>query len=693
MISLLAGIPSVVFGLWGLTVLVPLIGQWQPPGASLLAAVLILAMMTLPTVALTSRAALAATPPSLYQGAAMLGMSRHRILLGVLVPAARRGILGGVLLAIARALGETMAVLMVAGNVVQTPTSLFDPIRVLTANIALEMAYAVDQHRSSLFVSGLLLMAMVHTLFDEDLVDLGHAANWTKDVDLIRLASLGFRPEAVSGHTGLSAEDIRGLARQLANTRKAALYSRMGTSTQTFGGIATWLTYVLNILTGKLDATGGVMFTQPAIDTVALGAMAGQQGHIGRRLSRVRKRPEFGGEFPASTMADEMLTPGEEQIRAFVTLAGNPVLSSPNGGRLDEAFSQLDFMVSVDFFLNETTRHADIILPPTGGLERSHYDLIFNLFAVRNTAKYSPALFDAGEDSRHDWQILLELAHRLEKFRAGGRLPLRAEAGWRAFKQIGPDPLVDLMLRCGPYGADIGPARGIVQPAIDLVLDILPGNHPIRGLAKLSPLNRHWQDLPKGLSLRTLTRLPNGVDLGPLRPCMPDRLFTADHKVNLAPRRYLADLDRLNKALQRPTPEDELLLIGRRHLRSNNSWMHNSRRLVKGKDRCTLVISPKDAARAGLQAGDSAEVSTATGRIVLPVDITDDIMPGVVSVPHGWGHDRPGTGQSVAAGNPGASINDIISDQEIDPLAGTSVLNGQTVKVKVWRSDRQRKRA
>jgi len=564
---------------------------------------------------------------------------------------------------------------------------VIDPRRTETAKLADEFHFVRPGS------DALLLMAMVHTLFDEDLVDLGHAANWTKDVDLIRLASLGFRPEAVSGHTGLSAEDIRGLARQLANTRKAALYSRMGTSTQTFGGIATWLTYVLNILTGKLDATGGVMFTQPAIDTVALGAMAGQQGHIGRRLSRVRKRPEFGGEFSASTMADEMLTPGEEQIRAFVTLAGNPVLSSPNGGRLDEAFSQLDFMVSVDFFLNETTRHADIILPPTGGLERSHYDLIFNLFAVRNTAKYSPALFDAGEDSRHDWQILLELAHRLEKFRAGGRLPLRAEAGWRAFKQIGPDPLVDLMLRCGPYGADIGPARGIVQPAIDLVLDILPGNHPIRGLAKLSPLNRHWQDLPKGLSLRTLTRLPNGVDLGPLRPCMPDRLFTADHKVNLAPRRYLADLDRLNKALQRPTPEDELLLIGRRHLRSNNSWMHNSRRLVKGKDRCTLVISPKDAARAGLQAGDSAEVSTATGRIVLPVDITDDIMPGVVSVPHGWGHDRPGTGQSVAAGNPGASINDIISDQEIDPLAGTSVLNGQTVKVKVWRSDRQRKRA
>ena len=563
---------------------------------------------------------------------------------------------------------------------------VIDPRRTETAQIADEFHFIRPG------TDALLLMAMVHTLFEENLVDLGHAEKWTKDVDLIRLASLGFKPEAVSQHTGLAADDIRGLARQLATTRKAALYSRMGTSTQAFGGVATWLAYVLNILTGKLDTTGGMMFTQPAVDMVALGAMAGQSGHFGRRFSRVKKLPEFGGEFPASTMADEMLTPGDGQIRAFVSIAGNPVLSSPNGGRLDKAFGNLDFMVSVDYFLNETTRHADVILPPTSGLERSHYDLIFSMFAVRNTAKYSPALFDAGEDSRHDWQILLELAHRLEKRRAGGRLPLRMEAGWRAFKQIGPDPILDLMLRSGPYGADIGPARGVFQPAIDLVMDILPEAHPVRGLAKLSPLNRHWQDLPKGLSVRSLTRFPNGVDLGPLRPCMPERLFTPDHKVNLAPRRYLADLDRLHRFLDQP-PTTDLLLIGRRHMRSNNSWMHNSQRLVKGKERCTLMISPKDAARSGLQTGDSAEVSTPTGRIVLPVEITDDIMPGVVSVPHGWGHDRSGIGQAVAAAHAGASINDVISDEQIDPLVGTSVLNGQSVHVKVWRADRQRKRA
>ena len=565
-----------------------------------------------------------------------------------------------------------------------------DPRRTETAKLADEFHFIRPG------TDALLLMAMVHTLFDENLVNLGHTENWTKDVDLLRLASLAFTPEAVSEHTGIESDHIRGLARQLATTRKAALYTRMGTSTQAFGGVATWLAYCLNILTGKLDATGGVMFTQPAIDLIALGGISGQQGHFGKRYSRVKKLPEFAGEYPASTMADEMLTPGEGQIKAFVTVAGNPVLSNPNGGRLDQALEGLDFMVSVDYYLNETTRHADVILPPTAALERSHYDLIFSMFAVRNVAKYSEALFEAGDDTRHDWQILLELAHRLEKKRKGGRLPLRAELGWRAFKQIGPDTILDLLLRTGPYGADIGAARAVMQPAIDLVMDVLPKRHPLQGLARLSPLNRHWQDLPKGLSLSALRDNPNGVDLGPLRPCMPERLFTRDGKVNLAPRRYLQDLHRLHALLASPVSAD-LMMIGRRHVRSNNSWMHNSQRLVKGKERCTLMIHPKDAARCGLQAGDSAEVTSqskdvSTG-IVLMVEITEDIMPGVVSVPHGWGHHRTGTGQTVAAAHAGASINDVLSDQQTDPLVGTSVLNGQRVKVKVWRAERQRKRA
>lgn len=561
-----------------------------------------------------------------------------------------------------------------------------DPRRTETAKLA-------DQfHFIRPGSDALLLMAMVHTLFKENLVDPGPAERLVKDVDLLRLASLAFTPEAVSARTGVATKDIRTLARQLATTRKAALYTRIGTSTQRFGGVATWLAYCLNILTGKLDISGGVLFTQPAIDLVELGAMSGQNGHFGKRHSRVKGLPEFAGEYPASTMADEMLTPGEGQIRSFVTVAGNPVLSSPNGRRLEEALGGLDFMVSVDYYLNETTRHADIILPPTAALERSHYDLIFNMLAVRNVAKYSEPLFDAGPDTRHDWQILLELAHRLERRRKGGRLPLRSELGWRTFKQIGPDPILDLLLRAGPYGADVGRARGVLQPAVDLIMDILPQRHPLRGLAKLSPLNRHWQGLPKGLSLHALRECPSGVDLGPLQPSLPDRLFTRDGRINLAPRRYLDDLGRLHDMLATPA-DDDLLLIGRRHVRSNNSWMHNSQRLVKGKDRCTLMIHPKDASRLGLQATDSAKISAETRQIVLPVEITEDVMPGVVSIPHGWGHDREGTGQSVAAAHAGASINDVLSDGDIDPLSGTSVLNGQSVTVKVWRPGRQRKRA
>ncbi|MDO3721776.1 molybdopterin-dependent oxidoreductase [Marinobacter sp. chi1] len=563
---------------------------------------------------------------------------------------------------------------------------VIDPRRTETAKLADEFHFI--RPGSDAF----LLMAMVHTLFAEDLVDLGAAEHLAKDVDLLRLAAMPFTPEAASSHTGISAEDIRHLTREFANTPKAALYTRMGTSTQVFGGLATWLASCLNILAGKLDRPGGMLFTQPAIDLVVLGALAGQNGHFGNRYSRVKGLPEFGGEYPASTMADEILTPGEGQIRAFVTAAGNPVLSSPNGRRLEEAFEQLDFMVSVDYYINETTRHADVILPPTAALERSHYDLIFSIFAVRNSAKYSEPLFDPGPDARHDWQIMLGLAHRLERLKKGGSLPLRAELGWRAFQQIGPDPILDMLLRSGPYGMNAGPLRGLAEPAIDLILDLLPGRHPLRGLAKLSPLNRHWNDLPKGLSLSVLKDNPNGVDLGPLKPSLPDRLFTRDGKIHMAPRRFLQDVERLFEQLGQGA-SDELLLIGRRHVRSNNSWMHNSRRLVKGKDRCTLMISPKDASRLGLQAGDSAEISSEGRTIVLPAEITEDLMPGVVSIPHGWGHNRDGIQQSIASAHAGESINDVLSDDQIDPLAGTSVLNGQAVSVKVWRPDRKRKRA
>ncbi|MBK1874096.1 molybdopterin-dependent oxidoreductase [Marinobacter sp. 1-3A] len=558
-----------------------------------------------------------------------------------------------------------------------------DPRRTETAK------HAEEFHFIRPGTDAFLLMAMVNTLFSEGLIHPGPAKNLIKDLDLLRLASLPFTPEAVAKRTGITAVTIRDLTHQLAHTPKAALYTRMGTSTQTFGSITTWLAYCLNILTGKLDTVGGMMFTQPAIDLIAIGAMSGQRGHFGSRHSRVKGLPEFAGEYPSSTMADEILTPGDGQIRAFVTIAGNPVLSSPNGRRLDEALSGLDFMVSVDYYINETTRHADIILPPTAVLERSHYDIIFNMLAVRNVSKYSEALFDAGPDSRHDWQILLELAHRLEKLRKGGKLPIRSELGWQAFKRAGPDTIVDVLLRTGPYGTDTGRARGVLETATKRVLELLPKHHPLRGLAKLSSLNPQWQKLPKGLSLKRLKESPSGIDLGALRPALPGRLFTRDGKINLAPRRYLKDVERLHQQLSVPGSPNELLLIGRRHIRSNNSWMHNSHRLVKGKGRCTLLVHPDDANRLGLKEGGRAEVRADDRLVIMPVEITDDMMPGVVSIPHGWGHVREGTQQSTAAAHAGTSINDVLSDQLTDPVAGTSVLNGQPVTVKVCEPEQQ----
>lgn len=550
---------------------------------------------------------------------------------------------------------------------------VIDPRRTETADIA-------DQfHFIRPGSDALLLISMIHTLFDEELVDMGAAGNWCNDLDLIRLASLPFSPEQTHAHTGIPAPAIRELARALATTERAVLHGRMGTSTQSFGGMSTWLIYVLNILTGKLDRAGGLMFTQPAVDLVALGAMSGQKGHIGRRMSRVRQLPEFGGEFPTSTLAEEILTPGEGQIRGFVSVAGNPVLSSPNGRRLDEALASLEFMVSIDFYLNETTRHAHLILPPTGPLERSHYDLVFNVLAIRNVAKYSPALFEPAEDARHDWQILLDLAHRLE--RLNGQSGPAQELGWRLFKRLGPDAVLDIALRSGPYGSPLAPLRPVLQPLSDLLIDALPERHPLRALLRMSPQDRRWSHLPKGLSLETLRANPHGVDLGPLQPALPDRLYTHDGRIALAPRRYLQDLERLHQYLKHKPEQGGLQVIGRRHVRSNNSWLHNSQRLVKGKSRCTVMLHPDDARARGIAPGMAVEVRTEVGQICLPAEVTEAIMPGVISIPHGWGHDREAIRMGVATRHAGASLNDILRDDLVDPLSGTSVLNGQRVEV------------
>ena len=487
----------------------------------------------------------------------------------------------------------------------------------------------------------LMLLSLVNVLFEENLVRPGRLGEHLAGTGALRAAAAGYPAERTAGVTGVAAETVRELARALANTERAALYARVGACTQEFGGLATWLVLAANALTGHLDEPGGCMFTSPAIDLVALAKPIGQTGSFAAYRSRVRGLPEFGGELPAVTMAEEITTPGDGQIRALITAAGNPVLSIPNGRRLDAALDQLEFMVSIDPYLNETTRHADVILPPTAQLERSHYELLLTVVSVRNWAKYSPAVFPRGAGQRHDWEICLELSGRL----LGPDTPLARllrRLGPAAGRRLGPESLIALGLRTGPYG--------LRQP---------------RG----------------GVSLRRLRREPHGVDLGPLMRRLPRRLYTEDRKIHLAPGEYLADLDRLRGRMESWAP-GELVLIGRRQLRSGNSWLHNSERLVKGKPRCTLLVNPADAERYGLADGEPAVLSSAAGQIEIPVEVTDEMMPGVVSLPHGWGHGRPGVRLGVASQHPGASINDVTDDQFVDQLTGTAALSGQRVTVR-----------
>jgi anaerobic selenocysteine-containing dehydrogenase len=497
-----------------------------------------------------------------------------------------------------------------------------------------ETAERADRH---VFIrpgtDAVLLLAMIHELHAANLVQPGRLA--TTGGEQLRAAAARWTPERAAPITGVDVAEIRALSRALATTKRAVLYGRIGVCTQEFGGLAAWLCYAINAITGHLDEPGGLMFTTPAVDPLPLAKLFGFDGGFARWTSRVSGKPEFGGELPVSVLAEEIETPGDGQVRALITSAGNPVLSAPGGPRLERALAGLDFMVSIDPYINETTRFATIILPPTSALEHSHYDVALAAFAVRNIAKYSPALFERPADARHDWEICLGLWSRMMK------VP-RAASGVveRVLGRLGPEAILDAGLRFGPHGL----RRGV-----------------------------------KGLSLAKLRARPHGVDLGPLEPRLPARLSTPDRRVQLAPSIYLDDLPRLDARWT--TASVGLVMIGRRQLRSNNSWMHNSARLVKGPPRCTLLIHPDDASARGLADGAPARVATARGAIEVPVEITDTMMRGVVSVPHGWGHRRAGVQLQVAVTVPGASVNDVIDPARIDELSGTSALTGQPVEV------------
>ena len=512
-----------------------------------------------------------------------------------------------------------------------------------------ETARFADQH---LFITPgtdvLFLLAVLNIIFGEGLVRPGRLLDFTKGLETIAELVAHFPPERVASITGIEAEQVRRLAREFASVEGAVCYGRIGVSTQEFGGVCQWLINVLNVVTGNLDRHGGAMFTLPAFDPVNAPKSLASAGSFARRYTRVRKLPEFAGEFPVAALAEEILTEGAGQIRALVTVAGNPVLSTPNGRELDRALVDLEFMASIDCYINETTRHANIILPPTSPLERGHYDVAFHLLAVRNIAKFSPPLLERDADAKDDWEILIELQRRMSDEGFSGRMKGRLMQRF-----LGPERMLDLGLRFGPYGARFNP-------------------------------------FSNGLTLRKVKKAPHGIDLGPLSTCLPERLRTADKRIDLAPEVLVKDVERVRARFLDETQTSyqsngHLRLIGRRQLRSNNSWMHNTERLLRGKPQCTILMHPSDAADRDLISGQKVLVKSRVGSVEVPVEISDEIMRGVVSIPHGWGHDRLGVQLRVAQHHAGTSINDLTDSLAIDPLCGTAAFNGTWVTVEPFR--------
>lgn len=492
---------------------------------------------------------------------------------------------------------------------------VIDPRRSETAQVA-------DEHH---FIKpggdAAFLAALLKTILDENLAKPGRLADFTDGLADAARSVQALDVDALAQYCNIDVATIQRIAREFAGADGAACYGRMGVSTQRYGTLCQWLIQLINLFTGNLDREGGMLFPQPALDLVH-NPMS-KPGHFGQWKTRVRGLPEFGGELPVAALSEEIETPGEGQVRALITIAGNPVLSTPNGRRMERALDSLEFMVSVDLYMNETTRHADVILPPTCTLEHDHYDLIFHHFAVRNTARYNAPLFDKPEGTMHDWEIFSELGARIS---AGLGQPVRPSPR--------PDQIVDMGLRIGPHK----------------------------------------------LTLEKLKENPHGLDLGALKPSLPQRLFHKDKRIQAAPPELLQEMAAFAGALKSAPVEGELQLIGRRHVRSNNSWMHNFHRLVKGEARDQLLMHPKDLGLRGLSDGESVRVRSRAGEVTVAVKSSEEMMQGVVSLPHGWGHHREGTRLGIASAHAGTSSNDLTDETFLD-ISGNAALNGVPVTV------------
>ncbi len=500
---------------------------------------------------------------------------------------------------------------------------VIDPRRSETAEIA-------DQHH---FIrpgtDAWLLMAMINLMFQENWVQSSKLTAITEGMAEVEQAAKPFTLELAAEQTGISADQIRQLTHDLAHQDRAVLYGRMGVSVQEFGALCQWAIQVINILIGALDEEGGALLSSPAFAYVRKGTPAA--GHFNLFQSRVSGLPEFAGELPAVSMAEEILTPGDGQIKAMVTIAGNPIISSANADEIDRAFATLDFYVAFDFYINATTRHADVILPPTSPLEHDHYDIAFHRLAVRNSSRYNPAVFEREEGSLHDWEIFNAVTAKIQELRGKEYRPIPA-----------PDVVVAAGIESDVYG---------------------PNQNP-----------------DMALTMEKIKAAPHGIDLGPLKTGLADRIANESGLIKAAPEMYLGDLPRL-LASQKSNDQDELLLIGRRHVRSNNSWMHNYHRLVKGPKRWQLMMHPQDLAKLGIEDEAEVKVESRVGQITTVVQATDEVMPGVVSLPHGWGHQRKGIKMAIASQQQGANCNVLTDDKFIDKLSGNAALNGVPVRV------------
>lgn len=540
---------------------------------------------------------------------------------------------------------------------------VIDPVRTATAARADEWLPITPGTDAA------LLLAVVHTLFDEGLVTLGAVEPHVDGVGRMREAVIEWSPDRVAAVTGITADRIRTLARELAGTERAAVYGRIGLCNQEFGSLASWLVDVVNILTGHFDTPGGSMFPRAAAWSVTVQPIPGLEDgapEFGRYRTRVRGAKEVLGQVPVSCLAEEIATPGEGQIKALITVAGNPVLSTPAGHKLDEALPMLDAMIAVDMWLNETTRHADVILPAPSPLEQPHHDDLILNFAINSIANYSPPVFAPQDPDRpEEWEILIRLTGLCTGMPAEDVDVTAIDDGFfdymaftqgfdgaqirKQYERGGPERILDFTLRTGPFGDRYG-------------------------------------ENPDGITLEKLKAQPNGINFGPMVPQVPDVLGTADQKIRVAPQYLLDDLPRLAARLDRAPAE--LVLVSRRHLRSNNSWLHNVGPLMKGKDRCTLLMHDEDATKRGLATGDRVSVASSGGRIEVPVEVTDAIMPGVVSMPHGWGHGKPGTRMAIANGSPGVNTNILSPPTFIDEPSGNGALNGIPVTVVAVGADR-----